>query len=277
MKAFIFVFLIAILLVSCGSDKPDKLPSSNQIKKDKTDKDSSGNDSEDLDQKNLPFDLDSVDIILSDGKEKDRHIVFIDRRPNSEYYERINSFDMPTKFELSPYLNSYKEIKAQFKDSISNFKGIEQFKKFPKEWLMIYDYESDYYFYCPDFIETNERVKMTDSSFIIFNEYGIAAELITSFSKISDVHFRFETFAKSLSGKNQVVETNVYYIDKSKQIAIWEIFAPDGLKYRLMVPASKIKDFPIIVNYGERSKRKEYTFKEINYYEKINEILKDEE
>ena len=259
-------FVLSVVIVSCGSGKPDKLPSSNQNRNQDQLEDLPIEDDEDDElQLVLPWDPDSVILIFEGGTEYDRQFVFIPNSNQEEYLRMINDFSMPTKFETSMYRSAYSEILEQ--TEIEDTLVIKE--DFPTEWLTVNWYDDDYYLYCPSRLETNYRVRITDSSLMVFNEYGVNAELITWFEEAQSDLFSFNTRALDDNENVYSKEINVYFIEASPLIAIWEEFSPDGVEYRLMIPAEDCKDYPIIVNYGEKSKPDEFDFETINYFEEI--------
>ncbi len=262
--------IIGLIIYSCGNDKPDKLPSSNQ-RKNKTEKVEENDENDDLlENIGLPINKDSAQIIYTGGTEKDHQFVFIDKRKNSDYYSLIMDFEFPSKFETSQYRNSYATIlKHMTETPIIKSTNIS----LEENWISLKMYDYDYYVYCPAREEENYRFRLTDSSMIIFESHGVIAEKITEFEKETDKHFVLNTITASDKGKLISKEINIYLIDSKKQIYIWEIFAPEGIEYRLMTPVKYAKSFPIIVNYGEKSKPEEYKFKEINYFEEISKLL----
>jgi hypothetical protein len=253
---------------SC-SDKPDKLPSSNQKKKEVKEKEE--DEKEDLiETKGLPIDSDSAIIIFTGGSDKDRQFVFVDKRKHSDYLPLITDFDLPTKFEISQYRNSYSDIlKKMTENPVEDSYKID----LDDNWLNLKVYDDDYYIYCPAAENQNYRFSLTDSSIIFFTDKGIIADKITGYSKENDKHFVINSVCVTEEGKLISKESNIYLIDSKKHIYIWEVFTPDGLNYKLMIPAKYAKSFPIIVNYGERSTPDEYKFGEINYYEEISKLL----
>lgn len=271
MKNICCVLFLVVLFAffSCGTDKPDKLPSSNQKKE--TDKlpDLPEDEEEDL-RLALPFDLDSVKIIFEGGTEDDRQFVFISNSNRREFLSLINDFSMPTKFETSMYRDTYNEILDE-KD-ISDSLKIE-LGSFPTEWMSVYWYDHDYYLYCPARLETNYRVKLTDTSMMVFHQHGVNAEVLIRFEGYMDDGYTFETYAITDDNKVFGKETNVYFINESHSLAIWEDFTPQGLEYRLMIPAKYCNDYALIVNYGEMSKPAEFDFEHINYLDEIMKII----
>jgi hypothetical protein len=272
MKHLFYTLIIALLILiiySCGSDKPDKRPSSNQRKK-QTEKVEEKEESDLLENTGLPIDSDSAKIIFTGGTEKDHQYVFIDKRKKSDYYPLITDFELPSKFEISQYRNSYSAIlKSLTENPIKNYYNTS----LENNWLSLKFYDSEYYVYCPAREEENYRFRLTDSSIIVFDYYGVNAEKISGFKKENDKHFILNTVCVSDEGKLISKESNIYLIDSKKQIYIWETFAPGGLTYRLMIPAKYAKSFPIIINYGEKSRPEEYKFEEINYFEEISKLI----
>lgn len=273
MKCTFYTLVIALLIIvlySCGSDKPDKLPSSNQRKKQTEKVEEKEEEPDLLENKGLPVDSDSVQVIFTGGTEKDRQYVFIDKRKKSDYYDLITDFDLPSKFEISQYRNSYSAIlKSLTETPVDNYPDIS----LEDNWMILKSYNSEYYVYCPAREEENYRFRLTDSSIIVFDYNGVTAEKISGFEKENDNHFILNTICVSDNGKLMSKESNIYLIDAKKHVYIWETFAPGGLIYRLMIPAKYAKSFPVIINYGEKSKPDEFKFEEINYFEEISKLI----
>ena len=258
------------MFFSCGDYKPDKLPSSNQ-KKSQDQVEELPQDMEDDEEltMTLPWNPDSVRVIFEGGTEDDRQFVFIPSSNQEEYLSFINDFSMPTKFETSMYRSTFSDIikKSELEDSVVISDD------FPKEWLTVNWYDDDYYLYCPSRIEMNYRVRVTDSSLMIFNEHGVNAEVITWFEQVQKNMASFITRAIGINDNVFTKEINIYYIDESPLVAVWEEFSPNGVNYRLMIPAKDCYDYSIIVNYGEKSKPNEFKFETVNYYEEILMIV----
>jgi hypothetical protein len=272
----ICVFIVVILIFfSCGDYKPDKLPSSNQRKKvDKKQDTIKLNDEDDFPVKNLPFNFDSVIIIQKTGEEGDLKLVFIDNTNNPEYFTKICDFEMPTKFEIAVYRNSYNKLIKQ-KKSKDDAEVLLEKSELPRKWIPLALYSDEYYFYCPASPEHNYRVMITDSCLAVYDIHGVKAEVIDTYRKKTDNHFVLNVFALSETEKILSKEINIYIIDEEKNIAIWEEFYPEGIKYRLMIAVIEPPEFSVIVNYGQNSTPEEYKFEEINYFEEINEIVKE--
>lgn len=270
LKAFFVLLGMSILLYGCGSDKPDKLPSSNQKKSVK--KDSSDNAEPDLiEYKGLPINKDSAEIIYTGGTEKDRQFVFIDKRKKSEYYDLIVNIELSSKFETSQYRDSYKQILKKYTENFETSK-IDPIN-LPKQWIELKCYSHEYYVYCPAREESNFRISINDSALMIFDLLGVNAEKISGFEKTDEKHYVINTVCISDQSKLISKETNIYLINNDKHIYIWEIFAPSGITYKLMIPVNYARKFPIIINYGEKSKPEEFEFSEINYFEEINKLI----
>ena len=192
MKQFlsiIFAFLL-VFSFSCGSDKPDKLPSSNQ--KRTSDKEASDTtETEYVEYKGLPINADSAEIILTGGTEKDRQYVFIDKRKKSTYYDRITNVELSSKFETTQYRDSYMAILKNHTENYQSDK-IENIS-LPKNWIELKFYESDYYVYCPAREEENLKIKITDTTLMIFKNIGVVAEKISGYEKIDNKHSLINT------------------------------------------------------------------------------------
>jgi hypothetical protein len=272
MKSLIYlsVVLVLIFTASCGSDKPDKLPSSNQRKTaDKETVDTA--ESKLVEYSGLPIDSDSAEVIFTGGTDKDKQFVFIDKRKKSDYYEKITNVELSSKFETTQYRKTYSEILKNYTENYdaNKFENIN----LPKKWMELKYYESAYYVYCPAREEENLRIKITDSAIMIFENTGVIAERISGYEKIDDNHSLIST--ASISGKSNMIskEINIYLIDREKHVYIWEVFSPSGLIYKLMIPVEYARKFPIIINYGEKSVPEEFDFDEINYFEEISKLI----
>ncbi len=272
MKIFqkIIVLILVISVVSCGDSKPDKLPSSNQrkINNDVEDTITDVEEDEEIIEE-LPINLDSVTVILLEGEPGDQNVVFIDNTNDPEYFNEICNFDMPSKFEISMYRNSYDVIKTEI-DSLN----IDLINEIPVYWVPLVNYEGDYYYYHPAKPEYNHRIMITDSSMVVYHQYGVSAEFIKKVKKAHENHFVFEVVAQDENGKKINKEINIYIIDQENNIAIWEEFCPGGIEYRLMISVTEKQQFPVIVNYGQKSAPEEYKFDEINYFEEIADIVR---
>ncbi|PLX06738.1 MAG: hypothetical protein C0596_13595 [Marinilabiliales bacterium] len=271
MKTFqiIIVLILVISVVSCGDSKPDKLPSSNQRKTNNDVEDTISDD--DVDEEiieELPINLDSVTVILLEGEPGDQNVVFVDNTNNTEYFNEICNFDMPTKFEISMYRNTFDAIKTEV-DSLNK----DLLDEIPVYWVPLVNYEGDYYYYHPAKPEYNNRIMITDSSLAVYHQYGVSAEFIKKIKKAHENHFVIEVVAQDENEKKINKEINIYIIDQENNIAIWEEFYPGGIEYRLMIAVTDMPLFPVIVNYGQKSTPDEYKFDEINYFEEIANLI----
>ncbi len=274
MKFYKNCILLALVfaLFSCGSDKPDKLPSSNQRKSSPQPEDTPKVDDDDDEfVEELPFNIDSVTVILQEGEEGKQHILFVDNTNNPEYFRNICNFEMPSKFEISMYRNTYSLLQENINDTAKL--DLSEVMNISKKWVPLVIYNEDYYYYHPAKLEYNHRVMITDTCLAVYNRHGVSAEVIKSVLSPHDNHYVLDVFATDDNENTIRKEINIYLIDTENRIAIWEEFCPSGIVYRLMIAETNSPIYPVIVNFGQGATPEEYQFDEINYFEEISKIV----
>jgi len=194
------------------------------------------------------------------------HKIYIDYNRNSKYYHWINNFGFDYNNEFHFDRDGYKEalqlLKGEDKRPLkeNNIKGI------PKQWCLLNQYKNKYYVYVPSDGGANYRINFTDTTMI---EYGVESpepSAILSFENIKlDV---YQIKRKEYHGK--VSTFTIHVIDRDKGIVIFEnLFNYKPNRYILMVDASRIKEYPIIVNYCAESRMYELEFQKIDF-KKLN-------
>lgn len=184
------------------------------------------------------------------------HKIYVEPDRNSGYYNWVRNFDFD-KYER----DSYKESLHRLKNKSNNpLKRIQISPGLPTKWSSLYVYKNKYYVYSPSESGFNYRLKFSDTTTIEFTMEGAWASLLTSVNKISKDTYKVTR--KSLYDPNLII---IHIIDASKGIAVFENLFRDPKNrkepvYTLMVSAEHVKDFPLIVNYCETSKTREFKF-----------------
>ncbi len=152
----------------------------------------------------------------------------------------------------------------------SNYDSIANSKRYPyglnpllssSKWVILHAYQSKYYLYAPCDWMYNFTVEIAKKH-VDFSGAELSRQKIRS-SKLSAGGNLTVDFKRKPFSRKRVV---VYPIDREKGIAVFEITGMDDrITYQLMVDATKVKDYPIIVNGCTNEKRPEFLFDEIDY------------
>ncbi len=265
------IALSLTLLMSCYNENKQKRPSLNQKRQKNKNIQTQKKDTITENIQELPFNIDSVTVILDNKDNKKRNIVFVDNTNDPEYFNDISNFDMPSKFEISMYRKSYQTNIKHKQDSVSI--ELTEIIEFADKWIPVVVYNNQYYYYHPAKLEYNKRRMITDSCIAVYDNHGVSAEVIKNVSKLNQKHYSIDVYA--IDENEQVVnkEINIYIIDTDNKIAIWEEMTSDNIHYDLMIAKSEEPLFPVIVNFGQHSSPEEYVFEEINYFKEIENIL----
>ena len=184
---------------------------------------------------------------LSDGA---YHVVFVENNPNSNYYKMIQ---LP-KIDFSEYKGNLKKITDSFSVPIKK----HLLYNIAKEWYPLKLYKNKYYLYIPSDPGINPWVKINDSSINeLYFDPGIVTSIIKNTERIDSNTIQL-TVANLTVGQ---VSFKVHVININKGLAIFERpYSSPEYKYTLMIEKSKIKNYPIIVNYCNESRVDEWKF-----------------
>ncbi len=193
--------------------------------------------------------------LLKEKRETGYHIIFIDKNPKSEFYKPISDFRFSDD-EARTYANYLGYLTAQKLPRFTN-------RKFPRKWIVIYQYRRGFYAYYPSDFMSHYKVRLTDSTYIDYiGGEGPVANKIKSFNIVDSSTYRF----RLTGGLAKDRRLTVHIIDAQRGIAVFEEDVTGwGKRYFLMIAADKVRGLPIIVNYCRDQKELEYNFKEPNY------------
>lgn len=189
------------------------------------------------------------------------HAIFIDDK-NSDYYNKIVDHPYNDVDSLS-----FKENMIQLKKRYSGSFPRYNLENIHKKWVPIYLYKGNYFVYAPSEWGFNTWVEINDSFFIKYSFDDAAVPAIIQSLKKKNNKVTIDVVKPTLE-KSTV---KITIIDKKNQIAVFEYSdLTHPYRYRLMVSADNVRNFPIIVNYCEVQKQKELQFDTVNY----NKLLK---
>lgn len=200
------------------------------------------------------------DTVFLKPKNIEGHSIYIDPSPDSEYYNRIADLSYSIKDkdynQSIERLNIYK-TKA-FIDV--NLTGI------PRNWCPLEIYKGEYYVYSPS--ESSEtRISINDSTKVQQNmERGVY--LLEAVSRTTKNSYKIFTIEDYMGRRNSFT---IHIIDLERGIAVFEnLFyrsKEELFRYILMVDVSKVKNFPLVVNYSPIHRELEFVFDRPNFKE----------
>lgn len=189
------------------------------------------------------------------------HAIFIDTNINSHFYNIIEN-NTYNPFDSITYYNAVKYSKKSKKYILPDIS---------KDWRLLHIYQGNHYLYAPGEWGYNYWVYINDSTFTeyVFGD-GTQPNIIKSAKTIYKNLYEFELC--NINRKKRKI--NVYIIDPQKQIAVFEdaSIKGDG-RFTLMVAASHIRNFPIIVNYCKNQKCfDEFEFEKPDFKELLKKV-----
>lgn len=191
------------------------------------------------------------------------HAVYFEKNKNSEFYKYISDFGF-TEFdgirEYQEGIDVLKQYYNKTKLKKTSLNGVST------KWCMLYLLKDIFYVYSPSDYCWNFQNEITDSVFIS-KGCEKTFSIIDTIVKKNEHFFQLKMKSIRRNFKNEkIIRTiNIYIIDKQKGIAVFEDNYWGKKEYRLMVEASKVNNFPLIINYCETSKQGEFEFDKVDY------------
>ena len=194
------------------------------------------------------------------------HVVFVDSNKQSTNYSDIIG-NKKSSYDTAVYKASIAKLK---------YNGIKISKHavsgFAKSWHPLYILKGRYYVYYPSDSLHNNWLTISDS--IILKHIGSEPEVLAVNQVKSTNNSRFQIAYRDRKGENK--RLNIFIVDPTNGIAIFEYKGADTSTYELRVATSKIKNFPMVVNYCAGETRPEFPFDAPNYKELIKVALRRE-
>lgn len=178
------------------------------------------------------------------------HAIFFEPNKDSKYYRYVADFNFK-EFDKRDYVESVKKLKKNNPAPFPRY----NFGSLPKQWCLLFSYKGQFCIYSPSDYISNYKVAISDSTFIDYYGDGIMASRIQSFDKKNTKTYQF----KLINSQSQERALVIHWVDPKNGIAIFEKPNEEPmLRYRLMVQADKVKNFPLIVNYCDKEKQEEF-------------------
>ena len=191
--------------------------------------------------------------------------LFLKRITSNKHYSFYNAIFVDTSAKFKSVLTNFdideKDDEMYFKalSELKNLKNQKNYWKddFPKRWTALYQHKGKYYLYCPSDLGFHKQFEVTDSTLVSYGMEGFQP------SQINKISFPSSSLAlidvSNAAGEQQV---QIKIIDSEKGIAVFSIsqLPHNDLHKVLMVDASKIHLFPVIVNYCATDKVTEFDF-----------------
>lgn len=199
-------------------------------------------------------------ILLKEHFEDGYHVVFVVSDKSSIWYSRLTD----EWVDKDQYNLLLKEAVDSFDVSLKTLK----LHLDGKEWFPLHRYKGKDYLYVPSDAGTEYRFLITDSTIVErYFDPGVLPSVLLGYNTISAQCFQID-FANIIEGKKWM---RIHFLDKSRtKIVIERPYAPDSFKYTVMIEKSKLKEYPIIVNYSKSNRTREWEFDIIDYRKFIN-------
>lgn len=182
--------------------------------------------------------------------------IYFETNKNSDHYKNLTSFKF-NDFDKESYEWSLDYLKD------NNIHLTTQKNILPSDkWIVIRQYNNEFYAYYPCDFYTFFQVSITDSAYVEMTGEGPVANKILSQRKINNSTFEIKT--TGMYEQNRTLK--IYLINPEKGIAVFEENSNDGSQYRyLMIAADRIKTIPLIVNHCEIHKQQELEFEKPDF------------
>ena len=190
--------------------------------------------------------------------------IYFERNKNAQEYKWIADFGFSKFDSKKEYQRNINYLKKTLK---TKFKKV-QLKDIITRWCMLYSYKDSFYMYSPSEYCWNYQFQITDSVVVDKGCERILSALDTIIKK-SDTHYqlKLKSTRYSLQHWEKFIRTiNIYIINKKEGIAVFEDDYSGKKEYNLMINATNINHFPLIVNYCKTDKQfDEFEFDKIDF------------
>lgn len=200
--------------------------------------------------------------ILREIRGNNYHAIFIDTAHNSECYKELTNFHF-NSYALETFQSSCQALHEK-KAVVRHFNR----HQLPAVWLPLYQYQQQFYLYCPSDWGNNGCRIISDSMLIYYYLDGPYPFVITKMEQKGAGQYRI-TSKDYLNNEDVIVKPeilNIYIVDRKKQLAVFEYMDAGGedFRYKLYVAKEQAGNFDMIVNHSN-SKQMEFEFEEIDF------------
>ncbi|MBK9284771.1 MAG: hypothetical protein IPM51_10725 [Sphingobacteriaceae bacterium] len=181
--------------------------------------------------------------------------VFVDPNKNSKKYSYLTDFSYDKAY--------FAETVKSLKDTVKKTPKANKLPLLPKKWLPLQLYKGQYYAYYPCDGINDYKVLITDEYICQTDAMGMYAAEFNSLKMVDEL--TYINSEKNYYWDEYNLTINI--IDKPKGIAIFtsKRSKDNSLHHRLMVDATKIKSFPLIINFCPGGKEWEFIFDTPDY------------
>jgi len=190
--------------------------------------------------------------------------IYIDNNRNSHYYKTLQQFSL---IPDTGYAQTLSKLVSVHKPSYkSDIPGLAH------EWCPLYFYKGKYYVYIPSDFMMNIPVKISNGVFTRYWGDGPIPWIVQHITALKPATYELKLIGEE-NKKNRVIIT---LIEAGRGIAVFRYMDEDEAnQYQLMVDASKIRLFPIVVNKSYRNeKTDEMKFDQPNFQVLLNSVSK---
>ncbi|MBV9986205.1 MAG: hypothetical protein JO301_00885 [Chitinophagaceae bacterium] len=189
------------------------------------------------------------------------HAIYVEKDRSREPYRVLADFRYTPTENLSDALDSLKARGAVLKKTDTY--GL------PAEWVPLYRYKGQYYVYQPSEAGNLCRRILSDSLLVFWFMDEPMPYVLNKATKLNDSTFQVLStdYLVKTPGFIRPEILNIYIIDKTRRIAVWEYKARSdtGYHYELVIPKSSIPLFDMIVNYSPQEKAGEFDFDSLSF------------
>jgi len=184
---------------------------------------------------------DSITLLYDTCTPRFRHFIFIDHNRRARFYESLVRFN---------FYESDQNDYADFLEKQANLPPADLPADLPRQWVVVHPYQNKFYAYYPSDFGNHFRVQLNEKAFVGHHMDGLELEALHSVSKpeagVWEVLF--------VTGKR----IKVVQVSPGSPVWRWQFSGWD----RLMVPAERLRELPVLVNYCEEQKQLEFDFEE---------------
>lgn len=191
------------------------------------------------------------------------HAIYIEKDNRAKEYDALDA--AMEKIDSAIYIETINELKKHGPLHKNNLLGLNY------RWQPLQFYKGNFYVYCPSDFLYNNWVNISDSILQIYSGGEPDMYAIGNVQKKGNSKYRINV--ANLTG--QMKRINICLIDPQKGIALFEFEDRAGAaRFQLMVEKSKIRNFPLIVNYCPEQKQPEFEFETPPYKRLVVQFCK---
>lgn len=186
-------------------------------------------------------DNDSITLLYDSCAPTYRHFIFIDHNPRAKFYKQLSNFT----FQQSDQADYDDFLQKQ-----ANHTPVSLPSDLPRNWVMVHRYKNRLYAYYPSDFGNHFRVQLNENAFIGYQMDGLELDKLKAVDRTEDNAWDILLASGKQIRLTRTAPGNPVWRWKFSN---WEC---------LMVSAESLRELPIIVNYCEERKQKEFDFEQ---------------